>query len=141
MNMTNNDQNLSTTSKVIGRAKFEQIPEINERIKRSKLHFSNGRYCSPEWVSQACNDEDFVNIFYKGWLSRTIEINELESNLLIEKLSKTSLNLASEEKDKRIEAVNLILIELKKSKYMHSANKSYNSILIEKLEKALRGAQ
>ena len=88
-----------------------------------------------------CNDEDFVNIFYKGWLSRTIEINELESNLLIEKLSKTSLNLASEEKDKRIEAVNLILIELKKSKYMHSANKSYNSILIEKLEKALRGAQ
>lgn len=43
------------------------------------------------------------------------------------------------EKDKRIEAVSLILEGLKKAKYMHSQNKAYNSILIEKLERALRG--
>lgn len=138
-NIAKHEENLNTKSKANGRAKFEQIPEIIERIKRSKLQFSNGRYYSPEWVSQACNDEDFVNNFYEGWLSRRREIDDLEKKLLLEKLSKTSHKLASEEKDKQIEAVNLILTELKNSKYMHSANKSYNAILIEKLEKALRG--
>lgn len=44
-----------------------------------------------------------------------------------------------DEKNKRIEAISLILDGLKNAKYMHSQNKAYNSILIEKLEKALRG--
>lgn len=71
--------------------------------------------------------------------SRQAEINQLQSQ--INEMAEVGLSQESviREKDKQIEAVNLILTELKNSKYMHSANKSYNSILIEKLEKALRG--
>lgn len=128
-NITKHDENL-TKSKVSVRAKFEQIPEVAERINRSKLQFESGRYYSPEWVSQASSDEDFVNNFYKGWQSRQAEINHLEGNLIIEKLSKTSHKLASEEKDRRIERALQFIDQF------HCEGWLYD---IDNAEKALRG--
>ena len=61
---------------------FEQIPEIAERIKRSKMELKeNGFYWSPEWDSQSCCDQDFVNNFKKGWNARQGEIEKLENEL------------------------------------------------------------
>lgn len=56
---------------------FEQIPEIAERIKRSKMELQdNGNYWTPEWDSQSCCDQDFVNNFKKGWQHQQAIINE-----------------------------------------------------------------
>lgn len=61
---------------------FEEIPEISERIKRSKMELQdNGLYWAPEWDSQSCSDQDFVNNFRKGWLARQAEIDHLSSVL------------------------------------------------------------
>lgn len=73
---------------------FEQIPEIAERIKRSKMELKeNGFYWSPEWDSQSCCDQDFVNNFKKGWHSRQDEVDALQKRVdaakqLIEDLNK-----------------------------------------------------
>lgn len=42
---------------------------------------------------------------------------------------------------KRVDAVNLVLEGLKNANYMNSGNKAYNSLLIEKLEQALKGGE
>lgn len=56
---------------------FEQIPEIAERIKRSKMELQdNGNYWAPEWDSQSCCDQDFVNNFKKGWQHQQAIIDE-----------------------------------------------------------------
>ena len=61
---------------------FEQIPEIAERIKRSKMELKeNGFYWSPEWDSQSCCDQDFVNNFKKGWHSRQDEVDALQKQV------------------------------------------------------------
>lgn len=41
---------------------FEEMPNIKERIERSKLKYSEDMnyFSSPEWDSQTCCDEDFV---------------------------------------------------------------------------------
>lgn len=44
-----------------------------------------------------------------------------------------------DELQKRVDAVNLVLEGLKNANYMHYENKAYNSLLIEKLEQALKG--
>ena len=76
---------------------------------------------------------------WEVWQSRQAEINQLQSQ--INEMAEVGLSQEGviREKDKRIEAVSLILEGLKNAKYMHSLNKAYNAILIEKLEKALRG--
>ena len=58
---------------------FEEIPDIAERIKRSKMELQeSGFYLAPEWDSQSCCDQDYVNNFKKGWESRQIEVDELK---------------------------------------------------------------
>ncbi|OTG78502.1 hypothetical protein B9T31_17475 [Acinetobacter sp. ANC 4558] len=60
-------------------SEFEQIPEIKERIKRSKMELQEfGFYWAPEWDSQSCADQDFVNNFKKGWLYQQSKIEQLE---------------------------------------------------------------
>lgn len=109
------------------REAFEQIPEIAERIKRSKMEY-NPEYDffhAPEWDSQSCSDQDFVNNFRKGWQSRQsefdamteallkqtqllakkrAEINQLQSQ--INEMAEVGLSQESaiREKDKRIES-------------------------------------
>ena len=57
---------------------FEEIPDIAERIKRSKMELQeSGFYLAPEWDSQSCCDQDYVNNFKKGWESRQTEVDEL----------------------------------------------------------------
>ena len=57
---------------------FEEIPDIAERIKRSKMELQeSGFYWAPEWDSQSCCDQDYVNNFKKGWESRQTEVDEL----------------------------------------------------------------
>jgi hypothetical protein len=56
------------------------------------------------------------------------------------KLSLTQQKLI-DELQARVDAVCLVLDGLKKARYMHSENKKYNSILIEKLEQALKGGE
>ena len=65
---------------------FEQIPEIAERIKRSKMELQdNGNYWAPEWDSQSCCDQDFVNNFKKGWLSQQAIIDDLKAQLSLQR--------------------------------------------------------
>lgn len=45
------------------------------------------------------------------------------------------------ELQKRVDAVTIILDGLKRANYMNSSNKAYNSLLIEKLEQALKGGE
>ncbi|WP_151778777.1 hypothetical protein [Acinetobacter bereziniae] len=62
------------------REAFEQIPEVAERIKRSKMKYNREHdfFHAPEWDSQSCSDQDFVNNFRKGWQSRQAEVDQLE---------------------------------------------------------------
>lgn len=61
---------------------FEEIPDIAERIKRSKMELQeSGFYLAPEWDSQSCCDQDYVNNFKKGWESRHTEVDELQEKL------------------------------------------------------------
>ena len=61
---------------------FEEIPDIAERIKRSKMELQeSGFYCAPECDSQSCCDQDYVNNFKKGWESRQTEVDELKKQV------------------------------------------------------------
>lgn len=61
---------------------FEDIPDIAERIKRSKMELQeSGFYLAPEWDSQSCCDQDYVNNFKKGWESRQTEVDELQKRV------------------------------------------------------------
>lgn len=61
---------------------FEEIPDIAERIKRSKMELQeSGFYWAPEWDSQSCCDQDYVNNFKKGWQYRQTEVDELQEKL------------------------------------------------------------
>ena len=61
---------------------FEEIPDIAERIKRSKMELQeSGFYWAPEWDSQSCCDQDYVNNFKKGWESRQTEVDELQKRV------------------------------------------------------------
>lgn len=64
-------------------------------------------------------------------------------NEVIETQAEKLLGLRDEkaELQKRVDAVNLVLEGLKNANYMHSGNKAYNSLLIEKLEQALKGSE
>lgn len=61
---------------------FEEIPDIAERIKRSKMELQeSGFYWAPEWDSQSCCDQDYVNNFKKGWESLQTEVDELQKRV------------------------------------------------------------
>ena len=61
---------------------FEEIPDIAERIKRSKMELQeSGFYWAPEWDSQSCCDQDYVNNFKKGWESRQTEVDKLQKRM------------------------------------------------------------
>ena len=61
---------------------FEEIPDIADRIKRSKMELQeSGFYCAPEWDSQSCCDQDYVNNFKKGWEGRQTEVDELQKRV------------------------------------------------------------
>ena len=120
---------------------FEQIPEIAERIKRSKMELQdNGNYWAPEWDSQSCCDQDFVNNFKKGWQHQQAIIDSLKAQL-------NNMEACYIEKKKQVEAVSQVLCELKESltdfKEMDLYDKGYRvttEYVIADLEKALRGA-
>lgn len=97
---------------------FEQIPEIAERIKRSKMEY-NPEYDffhAPEWDSQSCSDQDFVNNFRKGWQSRQAEVDALNDNHLayIDKVIAMESDYLEKivEKEKRIEELTHLATEL-----------------------------
>lgn len=81
---------------------FEEIPDIADRIKRSKMELQeSGFYWAPEWDSQSCCDQDYVNNFKKGWESRQTEVDELQKRVnacqkLLEKWKTTGLNGTSD---------------------------------------------
>ena len=41
----------------------------------------SGFYLAPEWDSQSCCDQDYVNNFKKGWESRQTEVDELQKRV------------------------------------------------------------
>ena len=85
---------------------FEQIPEIAERIKRSKMELQdNGNYWAPEWDSQSCCDQDFVNNFKKGWQHQQAIIDSLKAQL-------NNMEACYIEKKKQVEAVSQVHAEL-----------------------------
>ena len=120
---------------------FEQIPEIAERIKRSKMELQdNGNYWAPEWDSQSCCDQDFVNNFKKGWQHQQAIIDSLKTQL-------NNMEACYIGKKKQVEAVSQVLCELKKSlkdfQEMDLYDKGYRvttEYVIADLEQALRGA-
>lgn len=73
---------------------FEEIPDIAERIKRSKMELQeSGFYWAPEWDSQSCCDQDYVNNFKKGWESRQTEVDELQKRVdAIKKIVKDAVD-------------------------------------------------
>ena len=119
---------------------FEQIPEIAERIKRSKMELQdNGNYWAPEWDSQSCCDQDFVNNFKKGWQHQQAIIDSLKTQL-------NNMEACYIGKKKQVEAVSQVLCELKKSlkdfQEMDLYDKGYRvttEYVIADLEQALRG--
>ena len=119
---------------------FEQIPEIAERIKRSKMELQdNGNYWAPEWDSQSCCDQDFVNNFKKGWQHQQAIIDSLKAQL-------NNMEACYIEKKKQVEAVSQVLCELKESlkdfQEMDLYDKGYRvttEYVIADLEQALRG--
>ena len=75
---------------------FEEIPDIAERIKRSKMELQeSGFYLAPEWDSQSCCDQDYVNNFKKGWESRQTEVDELQrrNKMLIDSIKEQGQKL------------------------------------------------
>lgn len=48
---------------------FLQVPKFKERIERSKLKYDEieNHFSSPEWDSQTCCDEDYINSAWSGW--------------------------------------------------------------------------
>ena len=98
---------------------FEEIPDIAERIKRSKMELQeSGFYLAPEWDSQSCCDQDYVNNFKKGWESRQTEVDELQ---------------------KRIDGIKKIIREA----YESDGNSSVEIVFdeVEQLEQALKGGE
>lgn len=86
---------------------FEEIPDIAERIKRSKMELQeSGFYLAPEWDSQSCCDQDYVNNFKKGWESRQTEVDELQCEVKRLNLwySNVKLQLENKEIDSAIDA-------------------------------------
>ncbi len=51
------------------RENFLQVPKFKERIERSKLKYDEieNYFSSPEWDSQTCCDEDYINSAWSGW--------------------------------------------------------------------------
>ncbi|MEW5969015.1 MAG: hypothetical protein AB1706_03950 [Pseudomonadota bacterium] len=54
------------------RENFLQVPKFKERIERSKLKYDEieNHFSSPEWDSQTCCDEDYINSAWSGWLEK-----------------------------------------------------------------------
>ena len=81
---------------------FEEIPDIAERIKRSKMELQeSGFYLAPEWDSQSCCDQDYVNNFKKGWESRQTEVDELQKRVDAAFRVLSRLNALDDEAHKR----------------------------------------
>ena len=100
---------------------FEEIPDIAERIKRSKMELQeSGFYLAPEWDSQSCCDQDYVNNFKKGWESRQTEVDELQ---------------------KRVDAVKQLIQEYRDPPTEDKTFCHALSIVADELEQALKGEQ
>ena len=81
-----------------------------------------------------------------AWLSGVACRENKRANKLQEENVNTTVLLGKtiqekNELQKRVDAVNLVLEGLKNANYMNSGNKAYNSLLIEKLEQALKGGE
>ena len=116
---------------------FEEIPDIAERIKRSKMELQeSGFYLAPEWDSQSCCDQDYVNNFKKGWESRQTEVDELQKQ-------RDSFIKAYEiemdervELQKRVDAVTEVLGDIKDGMAGESLDIQF---IGRQLERALKG--
>lgn len=138
---------------------FEEIPDISERIKRSKMELQeSGFYLAPEWDSQSCCDQDYVNNFKKGWESRQTEVDELQrrnqilndnikeqgqklvyQNEVIETQAEKLLGLRDEkaELQKRVDAAIYLLPSIKAENDLWGCDQVERQI--ELLEQALKG--
>ena len=131
---------------------FEEIPDIAERIKRSKMELQeSGFYWAPEWDSQSCCDQDYVNNFKKGWDCRQTEVDEL--TLQVAEM-KSRLNDAYtdgqsamyaarqskiDELQKRVDAVKTLIEEYKDPPTEDKTFRHALSIVAYELEQALKG--
>ena len=121
---------------------FEEIPDIAERIKRSKMELKeSGFYWAPEWDSQSCCDQDYVNNFKKGWESRQTEVDELQASYHGKMIGHNHhLGKVKKERDelqKRIDGIKKIIREA----YESDGNSSVEIVFdeVEQLEQALKG--
>lgn len=100
---------------------FEEIPDIAERIKRSKMELQeSGFYLAPEWDSQSCCDQDYVNNFKKGWESRQTEVDDLQKRLdavkqLIQKYKDEDRELKLIDEWEQSQVYGLVASELEKA--------------------------
>ncbi|QHI16224.1 hypothetical protein [Acinetobacter haemolyticus] len=124
---------------------FEEIPDIAERIKRSKMELQeSGFYWAPEWDSQSCCDQDYVNNFKKGWDSRQTEVDELQVKLNgAEERALICLEYKDEHRaeindlQKRVDAAIYLLPSIKAENDLWGCDQVERQI--ELLEQALKG--
>ncbi|TPV19044.1 hypothetical protein FJV20_19150 [Acinetobacter baumannii] len=109
-----------------------------------------GRYISNGTKSTDAMDLESFNEKWEAWANcwqhQQAKVEELQTQLSLQRQrvkafeeELTSSRNYGDELQKRVDAVNLVLEGLKNANYMHTGNKAYNSLLIEKLEQALKG--
>ena len=131
---------------------FEEIPDIAERIKRSKMELQeSGFYLAPEWDSQSCCDQDYVNNFKKGWESRqtevdalTLQVAEMKSRLNDaytdgQSAMYTARQTEVDELQKRVDAVKTLIEEYRDPPTEDKTFQHALSIVAYELEQALKG--
>ena len=132
---------------------FEEIPDIAERIKRSKMELQeSGFYCAPEWDSQSCCDQDYVNNFKKGWDSRQTEVDELQrrNQMLNDNIKEQGQKLVYQNEVIETQAEKLLCLRDEKAELqkrvdkaiaiLSSKKKMYVDMVIE-IEQALKGGE
>lgn len=122
---------------------FEQLPEIKDSLSENIVFIGNKYTTANEGFYDLVN---WLNGGWYIWQSRQTEINQLQTQ--INEMAEVGLNQESviREKDKKLKAVEQILIELKESmtnfKEMDLYDKGVRVVtdcIIRDLEKALRG--
>lgn len=97
------------------RSEFEKIEWVKERLNHVWWS-QNNEYCDTGKHPKA--NASFLNGALHSFQHQQSKIDELQ---------------------KRVDAVTIVLDGLKRANYMNSSNKAYNSLLIEKLEQAIKG--
>ncbi|WP_151742947.1 MULTISPECIES: hypothetical protein [unclassified Acinetobacter] len=116
---------------------FEEIPDIADRIKRSKMELQeSGFYWAPEWDSQSCCDQDYVNNFKKGWESRQTEVDELQKkNSWLSDVAERENKRANKLQEEKVSTTTLLGKTIQEKNELQRRNQMLNDNIKEQGQK------